>query len=428
MLGLRLQLIVVLVVSMIIAFGLLLLGVNASLRGGTTQIATAQVLAGANALQAALADRAEEIRSSVLQSSGQEQVINALSVRNAPALREIANDLAESAGVSFVVVTDSSGKIIAGNRTSSTATLTDALVTSASQGSMIGGLVHMPAAEVQLVGGPGGANGALALVTASPVNSGGRTLGVLYAGEYVDPQMKSVAAVSKVTGGATAIVLQGQIVDTSLDGKDGFPLVGLAVPDLASVQARQVFTGPQMLNGTEYFVAMQPLADVNGNIVGAAWFGVPNATFTGIVSHTLLIIAMWGIAGVVIGVAFAIVVAERIGRTIIRRSREVNESAKELSVLVVGGEVSGDHVVQTREKLETIERLAGQISQEPSAPTEATQLRKLATEAVGDVIVIDTLTGEMSTRMRDAVSRVAQLSEVARALNELVAGTRPSRN
>jgi hypothetical protein len=34
----------------------------------------------------------------------------------------------------------------------------------------------------------------------------------------------------------------------------------------------------------------------------------------------------------------------------------------------------------------------------------------------------------MSTRMRDAASRVEQLSEVARALNELVAGTRPSRN
>jgi hypothetical protein len=428
MFGLRLQLIVVLVVSMIIAFGLLLLGVNASLRAGTTQLATTQVTAGANALQAALADRAEQIRSSVLQSSGQEQVVDALRSRNASALREIASDLAESAGVSFVVVTDSAGHIIAGNRTSSTATLTDPVVTSALQGSLMAGLVHMPAPEVQLVGGPAGANGALALVTASAVNSGGRNLGVLYAGQYVDAQMKSVAGVSKFTGGATAIALRGQVVATSLNGKDGFPLVGLAIPDTASVLARQVFTGTQTLNGTEYFVAMQPLSDVNGNVVGVAWFGVPNATFTGIVTHTLLIIAMWGIVGVAIGVAFAIIVAERIGRTIVRRSREVNESAKELSVLVVGGEVSGDHVVQTREKLETIERLAGRISEEPSAPNEATELRKLATEAVGDVIVIDTLQGEMSTRMRDAASRVEQLSEVARALNELVAGTRPSRN
>ncbi|MGB6984497.1 MAG: hypothetical protein WBD74_00830 [Candidatus Aquilonibacter sp.] len=44
------------------------------------------------------------------------------------------------------------------------------------------------------------------------------------------------------------------------------------------------------------------------------------------------------------------------------------------------------------------------------------------------MMVIDTLTAELSSRMRDAATRVERLSEVARALDELVAGARPSRN
>ncbi|HTX60372.1 MAG TPA: hypothetical protein VMH02_11960, partial [Verrucomicrobiae bacterium] len=84
--------------------------------------------------------------------------------------------------------------------------------------------------------------------------------------------------------------------------------------------------------------------------------------------------------------------------------------------------------VQTREKLERIEELADRISSDRPSPGDIGHLRKLTTEVVGDVIVIDTLTGELSTRLRDAATRVEELSEVARALDALVAGARHSRN
>jgi hypothetical protein len=87
----------------------------------------------------------------------------------------------------------------------------------------------------------------------------------------------------------------------------------------------------------------------------------------------------------------------------------------------VGGEVSGDHVSRTRETLEEIRQLAQQAS-------DAVHLQSLAGQAVDDVVVIDTLTTELSTRMRDAAVSVERLSAVAEELEALVAGARPSRN
>jgi hypothetical protein len=428
MFGLRARLIVVLVLSMGIAFGLLLIGANASLRADTTSLASQQVGSGLDALSASFASRAEQVRSNVLQASAQQQLISALQRHDADSLREIAADLALTDGFSFVVLTDPSGKIIAGNRTSSNAVLADPVVTSATQGSLIGGLTRLNAAEVAQLGGQGTSDVA-AIVTASPVNVLGRPVGVLYAGQFVDATLKLVGDVGKFTGGETAIVVDGKIVATSLTGKDNAPLIGEAIPDLGSIAQRGTFMGRQSIDGVEYFSKIAPLTDFNGNVIGAYWFAVPYARFAAVVTHTLAIIAFWALVGLVIAVGFGVFFAQRLGAAIVSRSRQVNASARELSVLVVGGEVSGDHVVQTREKLETIERLASQLSLPGgAAESDAGQLRQLASEAVGDVIVIDTLTGELSTRLRDAASRVEQLTEVARALDALVAGTRPSRN
>lgn len=81
-------------------------------------------------------------------------------------------------------------------------------------------------------------------------------------------------------------------------------------------------------------------------------------------------------------------------------------------------------VIKTRETLEEIRSIVSG----PNDVARVEHLRDLAHRAVDDVMVIDTLTAELSSRMRDAATRVERLSEVARALDELVAGARPSRN
>ena len=153
------------------------------------------------------------------------------------------------------------------------------------------------------------------------------------------------------------------------------------------------------------------------------WFGVPNAQFTAIVNNTLGQIVLWSAVGIVIALIVGYFVATAIGKAITTRSDEVNESARQLKVLVIGGEVSGDHVERTHETLKEIVDIISSDAGEASA-----HLKDLAHRAVDDVVVIDTLTAELSTRMRDAAARVERLSAVAQELDELVAGARPSRN
>jgi Arc/MetJ-type ribon-helix-helix transcriptional regulator len=422
--GLRLRLTVVLVFSMILAFSLLFVGVYASLHADMTSLASQQVGAGAQALQASFASRSDVIRSAVLQSAAQQQLEDAIARKDAETLHRLSADLALSSGLSFVVVVDPAGKILAGSRSGPGASPLDAAASSAASGTMISGVALLPAREMSVLTGRSSGEPALAIVTASPVNVAGRTIGVLYGGEFVDAGTRSLADVGRLTAGIAAIVLDGQFAATSLMGPDGAPVIGLQIPDAPA--GRAAFSGRETLHGVDYFASTTPLTDYNGNVVAAYWFGVPYARFEALTNHTLSIVAFWALIGIVIAVAFGVYVADRLGAAIAKRSRQVNDSAQELRVLVVGGEVSGDHVEQTQEKLEQIEMMMGHM--DAGRPSDLGRLRQLASEAVGDVIVINTLTKELSTRLRDAGSRVEQLGEVARALDVLVVGASASRN
>jgi Arc/MetJ-type ribon-helix-helix transcriptional regulator len=422
--GLRLRLTVVLVFSMILAFSLLFVGVYASLHADMSSLASQQVSAGEQALQASFASRSDVIRSAVLQAAAQQQLEDAIARKDADALHRLTADLALSTGLSFVVVIDPAGNILAGNRSGPGASPLDAAAANASSGTMISGIALLPAREMSVLTGRSSGDPALAVVTASPVNVSGRTIGVLYGGEFIDAGTRSVADVGRLTAGVAAIVLNGQFAATSLMGSDGAPMIGLQVPDAPA--GRVASSGRETLHGVDYFASTTPLTDYNGNVVAAYWFGVPYARFEALTNHTLSIVAFWALIGIVIAVAFGVYVADRLGAAIAKRSRQVNDSAQELRVLVVGGEVSGDHVEQTQEKLERIETMMGSL--DSGNQSDVGRLRELASEAVGDVVVINTLTKELSTRLRDAGSRVEQLGEVARALDLLVAGTRASRN
>jgi Single cache domain 3 len=412
---------------MVLAFVLLFAGVYWGLHGDLSTLASQQVKAGDDALQAALAARSDAIRSAVLQAAAQQRFEDALGHHDQSDLRDLSRDLALSAGLSFVVVLGPDGKVVAGNLTKAGVAPLDAAAQNASMGSMVSGLALIPPREITALAGRPSSAAELAIVTASPVNVAGRTIGVLYAGQFIDAGTQAVADVGRFTGGEAAIVYSGQIASTSITGKDGAPLLGLSVPDSNVVAGRTDFDGRQTLHDVEYFARISPLTDYNGNVIGAYWFGVPYARFEALANHTLAIVGFWALVGVVIAVGFGVFIADRLGKAIARRSRQVNESAKELRILVVGGEVSEDHVGQTREKLERIEALADRLG-DTEHPTDVGHLRRLAAEAVGDVTVIDTLTTELSTRLQDAATRVERLGEVARALDILVAGRGPSRN
>ena len=424
MVGLRARLIATLVVVLVLAFVLLLVGVNFGLRSDVKSLASASAEGGSNALAGAVASRVEQIRSLILQASAQPSLAQALRRRDVNALRSSASDTAITGNLSFVVVTDTAGKILAGSRASAGSLAKDGVVASALAGTLIGGPELLGARELVTLGVTNAAP-ALALVTASPVTVNGAAIGMVYGGQILDATTKFVDDVSHLTGGQAGIAVNGALVATSLATKDGVKQTGLAVADTGVVQNRATFSGRQKVDGIDYYVMIAPLAAYDGQVIAAYWFGIPFAQFEAVVNHTLGQIVLWGAVGLVFALVAGTYSASRIGRAIILRSEEVNESAQELKVLVVGGEVSGDHVVRTRATLEEIRSI---VTAGPDGGTRVEHLRDLAHQAVDDVVVIDTLTAELSGRMRDAANRVERLSEVARALDELVAGARPSRN
>ena len=126
----------------------------------------------------------------------------------------------------------------------------------------------------------------------------------------------------------------------------------------------------------------------------------------------------------------------RIGRGLVARSRQVRASAQELSVVIVGSEVSGDHVAQTRDAIERQGELLMQAATETSEPSRGgvatargvseklLAASALNAEILGDIVVIDTLAAEMAARTQQAVARVGELNEVAAGLDELVNGSK----
>ena len=76
----------------------------------------------------------------------------------------------------------------------------------------------------------------------------------------------------------------------------------------------------------------------------------------------------------------------------------------------------------TKAAVERIAVLISEIASNADVPSQITELKAVNDELHGDMIVIDTLSQEMSTRMQRAVNRVADLNEVAEGLNELVTG------
>jgi hypothetical protein len=318
-----------------------------------------------------------------------------------------------------VVVTDPKGNILAGSRAASGSLARDPIVVAAASVGTAGGLQVLDKSTLDRLGVLAQAP-AVAIGMASPITSGGATLGVLYGGTLLDSTTKLLGDVSRFTGGMTGVALGGKFVATSVMAKDGVEELGTQIQH-SNLSDRRAISDTEKIDGVTYFAKTAPLVSYNGNVIGETWFGVPYAQFTTIVDNTLRQIVVWGVIGLFIALVAGSFVASRIGRAISRRSEEVNESAKQLRVLVVGGEVSGDHVSRTRETLEEIVQLAQQAS-------NAVQLQTLAGQAVDDVVVIDTLTSELSTRMRDAAVSVERLSAVAEELDALVAGARPSRN
>ncbi|HEY5340251.1 MAG TPA: hypothetical protein VIK27_04425 [Candidatus Aquilonibacter sp.] len=91
-------------------------------------------------------------------------------------------------------------------------------------------------------------------------------------------------------------------------------------------------------------------------------------------------------------------------------------------MIIVGTEVSGDHIAMTKAAVERSGVLVDELVAQGNPSPTLVELENVNEELSGVMMVIDTLSHEMSTHMSQATTRVSELNEIATALTQLVTG------
>jgi sensor histidine kinase regulating citrate/malate metabolism len=430
-LGLRTKVIGTLVIAMIISTAISAIAARQTMATDLNRLAAQQVTSGSTGFAGYWDAKRDAVKLLVTQAAIDDAVRRGTVGHDTAKLSDALAGIARQSGLSFLTVADASGKVLARANGGKTGTkLTSPFVARALDGETVSTAAVLPHDELdaeQLLpqiesttSGHEGVSEGLAVVSATPISDQNeRTIGVVYGGIVMNHYYDVVDEAAHALGGKAAVIFDGELVSSSISRADGTRLVDESVP--ASLAAtKTTWTGVDTEGGEQYIARVQPVLDDRNNVVGEQWFGVPLTTFADIQSHTLFSLLLWSVVGILIGLLIAIPVVERISRQLIRRSGQVRASAKELSVVIVGSEVSGDHVTQTRA---AVEREGELLAQAGSSPTIA-EAAALNAEILGDVIVIETLTTEMAARTAQAVTRVNELNEVAAGLDQLVTGSK----
>ncbi len=427
-LSLRTRLLGAMVGAVVLIFLCSLIAARTVLAHDLYELGTTEVTGGASAFGGYLAARKDQIRQLVAQEAGSDTVRNALQSHDATSLR---NELANTAGtsdVSFLTVTDLSGHVIArAHSTAGGSLANDPVVARALGGETVSTAALLAPSLLQGEGlalQVGHQGRGLALVAAAPISDQQlRTIGVLYGGVLLNHEYDLVDEATRSIGGASALLEGDTIVSSSIQAPDGTRVVDVIAPSAdGAIRNGQPYVGSDSEGGTLYLARIDPVLDDQNHIVGAAWYGLPMAQITDITKHTTEALILWGVLAMILVLALAIPIVQRLSKTLVEQSRKVRETAKELGVLIVGSEVSGDHVSATKQAVKRSGALIDEMSKGADSPAKLDDLKRLNAEVESDVTVIETLATEMSNRMQQAVDRVAELNDVAEGLNEIVTG------
>ena len=421
-LGLRTRLLGTVIGAILVFFIIMMVAVRTTLSNDLQHLATSQVAAGRDAFKAVMGNRGLQTTFVLQQAAGQRPLLSALKSGDASALKDIATSIAQPNAFDFVTIVDARGNVV--SRANGPAggkggpMLIDAL-----KGNTGNGWVRFDQAQMREEHAGNGATGsALALQSAVPIYDGPKVIGAIEGGTLFSGQNKFISDTASYTGGQVAILTGSDITSSSMQSDGGVSFIAKGVKNAAAPLQGNKFIGSDVENNVEYFAQIDPITGTDSKVIGASWFGIPLAQLSIIQQHATNTILLYGVLGLVLAIGVAVFVVNRVSHDIIESSDQVRESAKALDVLVVGSEVSNDHVIQTKRKLETVEQLIERVVP-VSANGEGARLRSLAKETTGDLIVIDTLAGELNDRMRGAVDRVAELNSVVERLNKLVNGS-----
>jgi sensor histidine kinase regulating citrate/malate metabolism len=390
-----------------------------------------QVTNGAGAFGGYWDSRKDQIRLLVAQDAVSDTLRKALQANNVAALQDQLSNAARTSGLSFLTIVDVHGNVIARASGPLKGSLkSNAMIQRALTGETVSTatlLDHGVLAGEGIADQAGKDGQGLALVAAAPISDANeRTIGAIYGGILMNHYYDLVDQATHALGGSSAI-LQGDTIvastiSSTLAATEGTRTVDVQVPNSADALAGKSYTGPDTQGGTQFLVHIDPILDDQNKVVGARWYGTPISTIDDIINHTTQTLALWGVIAAILALALSIPIVQRLSNIIATRSQQVRSAAKELSVVIVGSEVSGDHVSMTKAAVERSGKLIAELAAEGVSSPKVAELRAVNEELEGDMIVIDTLSQEMSSRTQQAVNRVNELNDVAAGLTQLVTG------
>ena len=398
-----------------------------------------EVTNGSSAFQGYWDSRKDQIRLLIAQDAVSDALRKNLQTHDSKALQDQLSNIARTSGLSFLTIVDQNGKVVArANGGGDGSLANDKYVQRALTGETVSSAVVMPAAELQGEGllpqvqadvqdngkTVGHVDKGLAIIAAAPMSDANeRTLGAIYGGVLMNHFYDLVDQSTHALGGQTAVLGGDAIIASTISAPDGTRVIDTRINqyDTHNLAGGTAWVGSDTEGGTEYLARLDPITDDQNNVIGARWYGIPMSQISGIINHMTFTFILWGLLAMIVALVVAIPVVQRISNAIAKRSEQVSAAAKELGVTIVGGEVSGDHVAATKAAVERAGQLISEISDGQTGGKVA-ELQAVNEELQGDMIVIDTLSQEMSNRLQQAVARVAELSDVASGLDQLVHG------
>ena len=437
--NLRVRLLGTIIGAILLFFVFSVVAARLTLGRDLNELGRSEVKSGGQAFDGYWTSHRDQVKLLVTQDAASDSLRKLVAAHDTKTLQDQLGNIARTTGFSFLTVVDAHGRVLARANNASLGTLaTNKFVQRALTGETVStaallasselapeGLADQATSTVKDASGAstGTLDSGLALIAAAPVTDlNERTIGAVYGGILMNHSLDIVDAAKAALGGSTALLDGNAIVASTIKLPDGTIAADLAVPAYdTSVKSGTSFTGVQTVGGTEYLSRMEPIKTDQGDIIGALWYGIPLSQITSIINNTTWSLVLWGLVAMIVALTLAIPIVGRLSDALGRRSRQVRSAAKDLGVAIVGSEVSGDHVSQTRATVERSGALIDDLAKGATDPKIA-ELKSLNDELQGDIIVIDTLSQEMASRMKDAVTRVHELNDVAAGLNKLVSG------
>ncbi len=437
---LRVRLLGTIIGAVVLFFLVSVIATRVVLQRDLSNLGKSEVTNGAGAFGGYWSSHRDLIKVLVSQDAASSALLKAVQSHDTAQLQDQLANIARTSNLSFLTVVDANGKVLArANGMQPGSLAKESIVARALTGETVSTAAILSAKELAAEGlalqaqmtitdssgaSAGTSTDGLALVAAAPMSdSADRTIGAVYGGVLLNHAYDIVDQSTKALGGKTAILQGDVIISSNIKAKDGTREVDREVKSAKSVVEKGTpYTGTERIGPITYIAHIDPILNDQSKVIGALWYGIPRAQITGIIAHTTNTLLFWGLLAMILALFLAIPIVERLSKHLATRSKQVRSAAKELGVVIVGSEVSGDHVAQTKSTIEKSGAIIAELAKAGDASGKIAQLKSLNDEALGDVIVIDTLSQEMSSRMKQAVDRVSELNEVAGGLNELVTG------